>query len=283
MAPAGVVARPFVKWAGGKSRSVAMLSQLFPLSVRRYYEPMVGGGALFFALANEKRFERAFLNDVNDDLITAYYAIKHDPLKVVGFLKRMKVGKRAFLELRAKDMRRASPAAKAARFIYLNKTCFNGLYRVNKSGQFNVPFGDYKNPVVCDVDNITACYKALKGVALDCLDFEKVVRDAGRGDAVYFDPPYIPVSKTSDFTSYTAGGFKMKEHERLAACFAYLANKGVAVALTNSDTDTTRSLYGGYEIRSYQASRAINSDGEKRGKVGEILVVANCREEQKTA
>jgi DNA adenine methylase len=276
-------ARPFVKWAGGKTRSVDMLKEFLPTKINRYYEPMVGGGALFFALANEHRFHRALLNDVNEELILGYYAVKHDVEKLIRALARMKVGKRAFLAQRSRRTRRMTPVSNAARFIYLNKTCFNGLYRVNKKGQFNVPFGSYKKPIVCDRENLRACSKALSNVALESRDFEVVTRDAGSGDAVYFDPPYIPLSKTSDFTAYTAGGFTMKDHERLASVFAYLARKGVAVALTNSDTDATRDLYNEFDIHTFHAARAINSDGAKRGKVSEVLVTANCRQAAKSA
>lgn len=270
-----MIARPPVKWAGGKTRSVEMLKAILPEQIETYYEPMMGGGALFFSLGHD-RFRQARINDVNEDLMNVYYVIKHDPELLIRQLSKLKVGKRAFLEIRAKKSSKSN-AANAARFIYLNKTCFNGLYRVNKSGQFNVPFGDYKKPLVCDVDNLHACSKVLMKTQIYSYDFATAVAAAKSGDAVYFDPPYIPASKVANFTSYTSGGFTMKDQERLAECFGKLAAEGVAVALTNSDTKLSRGLYKGFEIRAYKAARSINSVAEKRGKVGEIVVVANCR------
>jgi DNA adenine methylase len=162
--------------------------------------------------------------------------------------------------------------ARAARTIFLNKTGFNGLYRVNRAGRFNVPFGRHTNPAICDPDNLHACSLALRDVDLVVRDFAKVAELAQKGDFVYFDPPYVPISQTASFTSYAAGGFGLNEHARLATVFTELARKGTYVMLSNSDTPEVRELYAGFEMDRLLASRSINSNGARRGKIGELLV-----------
>jgi DNA adenine methylase len=273
-------ARPFVKWAGGKGRAAELLKNLLPRGIRRYYEPMVGGGALFFALENEafSRFRGAVLGDTNAELMAAYGVITSRVDELVQALRMWTYDKATFLRVRAKDPDRLDPVVRAARMIYLNKTCFNGLYRVNQKGQFNVPFGRYTNPTICDEPNLRAVNEVLRrrGVRLMTGDYVSVVAEAARGDACYFDPPYLPVSKTANFTQYGAGGFALKDHERLAAEFTRLAQADVAVVLSNSDTETTRALYRDFEIRTVLSQRNINRDATKRRPVREIVVLANC-------
>ena len=272
------MSRPFLKWAGGKSWAVPYLLELLPKKIGVYREPMLGGGALFHALATAGRFERAVLSDVNWELIGTYRALQ-DALeleRVISFLRMHVYEKSAYLEARAQDPAQLSPAVMAARMIYLNKTGFNGLYRVNAAGKFNVPFGKYENPTICDEENLRAAHASLQRVELVTLDYEHATQNARQGDVVYFDPPYVPASSTSNFTGYVAGGWTHDDHARLAKHFATLAKGGVTVLLSNSDTEATRALYEGFEIRSLQARRNINSKGAKRGSVGEILVYANC-------
>jgi DNA adenine methylase len=265
-------ARPLLKWAGGKTSSLPEILPRLPEKINTYYEPFVGGGAVFFALAAAKRFERAVLGDRNRELIRTYDALRLHTDQVVDALKNHVYEESHYYMVRAKDPNKLGPIDCAARLIYLNKTCFNGLYRVNKSGGFNVPFGDYKNPTICDEENLRAAAEALSVVRLIGEDFGEVVRSAKKGDAVYFDPPYIPVSETSNFTGYSSGGFDSFDHERLRNVALMLAEKGVHVLLSNSDTPFVRDLYEKFRIDEVTARRNINSKGGKRGKVGELLI-----------
>ena len=272
MAPA----RPFLKWAGGKTQLIGTLLEILPARNATYYEPFIGGGALFFALAAQgERFQRAVLNDWNQELVDAYRAIRDFPEEVIEQLKLLPYSKEVFLELRAKLPQDFSPCRRAARMVYLNKCGFNGLYRVNKQGQFNVPFGKFKGePKFLDPENLRACGKVLnRRVTLFNGDFATVVEGVESGDAVYFDPPYVPVNTTSNFTSYTSDGFTIDDQHRLAASFRLLAEKGAAVVASNSDTEVVRELYKGFEIHAIQARRSINSKGDKRGTVGELIIV----------
>jgi DNA adenine methylase len=269
-------ARPFVKWAGGKSQLVDAILLLLPPKVTTYYEPFLGGGAVFFALAQEGRFKRAVLNDTNSDLIGVYRAIRDFADEFIDQVSKLKYDKEVFYELRARDPMSFSPVRRAARMVYLNKSGFNGLYRVNRSGSFNVPFGKYKTPPkVVDPENIQACSEVLnRYAALYTKDFADAVSDAAPGDAVYFDPPYVPLTATANFSSYTADGFSADDHYRLAACARELVKKGVHVVLSNSDTDFVRSLYKDFDLTEIQARRAINSKADKRGPIGELLIVS---------
>lgn len=279
MSPIEKKARPLLKWAGGKTQLLSPLRQLFPAKVRTYYEPFVGGGAVFFALAAEKRFERSVLNDWNEELINTYRVVRDQPDLLVATLKSFRneyEGKPAesFEKVRSGSPSEMTSFERAARTIFLNKTCFNGLYRVNKSGRFNTPFGKYTNPPICDESNIHACSKVLNQEAsLHTGDFTQVLDDASPGDLVYFDPPYVPLSTTANFTSYTAGGFTLNDQYRLAAVFKDLAARGVSVLLSNSDTEVVRALYDGFEIHVIPAKRAINSKANGRGPVNEVIVV----------
>jgi len=268
------VARPFLKWAGGKRQILDKLLALMPEQMGTYYEPFVGGGAVFFALAAKGRFQRAVLNDANQELMDCYGAIQSCPEDVIQRLKGWEVNKETFLMVRSMMPTDLLPHVRAARMIYLNKTCFNGLYRVNKAGKFNVPFGKWKHtPKTLDAPNLRACSKVLGSVDLHCRDFHEAVGKAGPGDVVYFDPPYVPVSATSDFQSYTSDGFTLDDQHRLVACFRQLAERGVHVVASNSDTEATRSIYKGFELHEIQGKRCINSKGGKRGPVSELIIV----------
>lgn len=269
-------AHPFVKWAGGKARLVAKLQKVLPNRIETYHEPFLGGGALFFALASTGRFKHAVLNDANAELINSYRIIASSCDELLEALRILDAEyhdapKETYLRLRA--TKPGDPVAQAARLIFLNRTCFNGLYRVNKSGQFNVPFGSYVNPKIVDEPNLRACSEALRRVTLVSKDFSEVLKEAKPGDGVYCDPPYVPLNHTAYFTSYTSEGFGPKDQERLATELGVLANYGVAVVASNSDTEFVRKLYAGFEIHEVQMRRSINSKAGKRGPVSELMLV----------
>lgn len=251
-----------------------MLSQLLPLFPKQYnnyYEPFLGGGAVFFSGIYVSH--KAFLSDYNEEIINCYKVIRDDVDSLIKALALHRYEEKYYYSVRSTDPKSISVLHRAARTIFLNKTGFNGLYRVNKSGKFNVPFGKYVNPTICDKDNLIACSKELKGVDLFAGDFQQSTEFVRANDLVYFDPPYVPVSETCDFTSYTKNGFGEKEQKRLALEFDRLAKLGAHVLLSNSDTPLVRELYKGHEIVEVQASRNINSKGAKRGKVGEVVVI----------
>jgi DNA adenine methylase len=267
--------RPFLKWAGGKRQLLPHILALVPARVGTYVEPFLGGGALFFALAAQRRFKRAVLGDLNAELINCYSAVRDDVDAVIAKLARFRNTPAAYYKVRAQRPAALDPAARAARVIYLNRCGYNGLYRVNSDGIFNVPFGRYVRPRICDPDRLRAASHALAGVELVCGDFAAVLsggrRRLGAEDFVYLDPPYVPVSKTASFTGY-AGGFLMADQERLAKQLRRLCDKGIAAVLSNSDCADTRRLYEGLPAASLPARRAINSVASRRGPVAELLV-----------
>jgi DNA adenine methylase len=270
--------RPILKWAGGKSRLVARILPRLPEQIQTYYEPFVGGGAVFFALASRGRFKRAVLADLNKDLIDVYKGVQGDVGAVIRLLNeyRERHNRETYYETRQLDPQTLELAERAARLIYLNKTGYNGLYRVNRAGQFNVPFGRYDKPNICDEARLRAAAEALRrrGVSIKVADFESISRKAKPGDAVYFDPPYVPLSKTSNFTGYHSAIFGPEEHQRLAAAFQDLTSRQVAAVLSNSDGKATRLLYKrrGVEIERVLVTRPINSKSSARGDVGELIV-----------
>lgn len=270
-------ARPILKWAGGKRRLVGEIAPHLPETIETYYEPFVGGAAVFFALANASRFRRAVLSDRNADLVEVYRAVQKNVGKVVRVLESYEHDEDFYYELRDREPDTLDLYQRAARLIYLNKTGYNGLYRVNKSGRFNVPFGRYKNPNFCDEPGLRAAARALASVEISVADFEEACSSATKRDAVYFDPPYVPVSKTANFTAYDKEDFGLEQHERLAKVFGKLARKGVAVVLSNSDTRETRDLYRDFDVQLVDVTRPINSDPERRGAVSELLVVGRRR------
>jgi len=272
-----VIAHPFCKWAGGKTKLLTEILPRLPDKIKTYYEPFVGAGAVFFALANEKRFQHAVIGDSNADLMLTYTTLRSNPAGVIAEL-----GKHVwphsedyYYKVRASNPK--DDAVRSARFIYLNRTCFNGLYRVNKKGEFNVPFGKYTNPTICDTETLRAASGALKNTKMLWGDFEGVVSFAMKGDAVYFDSPYAPVSETADFTSYTKEGFGYNEQERLAKIAQRLIDRGVHVLLSNADTPFVRKLYKEFKLEEVSAPRRINSKGGKRGNVGELLISGGSR------
>jgi DNA adenine methylase len=269
-----VTAGPIVKWAGGKSRLLGELVARVPDRFGRYFEPFAGGAALFFKLAPPS----AVLADANADLVTLYRAVASNVETVIERLLtlRNRHCERFYYETRDRwnAERHAWPDEEiAAVFVYLNKTCFNGLWRVNRAGEFNVPVGDYANPRILDPDALRAASNALARAEIVCGDYRDVVVRAQRGDLIYFDPPYDPVGETSNFASYTAGGFDARDQRALAGVFADLVERGCHVLLSNADTPFVRDLYARYRIDRVACSRAINSKGTKRGAVDEVIVV----------
>jgi len=267
-------AGPILKWAGGKGQLLREILRRVPAEFGTYHEPFVGGGALFFALWSERRIRRAVLSDVNSELIEAYETIRDDVEAVIRALRKHRNEEAYFYDLRKRDPRRMAPAARAARLIYLNKTCFNGLYRVNSKGKFNVPFGDNPRAKICDVEALRGASRAFRDADLHCEAFDAVLDRAQPDDFVYFDPPYQPLSKTASFTAYSRGGFGEAEQRRLAETFRTLAARGVHVLLSNSDTPLCRKLYRGFPRHIVHATRAINSRADRRGRITELLITS---------
>jgi DNA adenine methylase len=263
---------PIVKWAGGKHRLLGELLPRTPKTYLRYFEPFVGGGALFFGL----RPAAAFLSDLNVALMDTYRAVRDDVEAVIAELAIHRAHHDDDYYYAMRDVWNQGGeervAARAASFIYLNKTCYNGLWRVNSHGGFNVPMGRYVNPPILDEDGLRAASRALRDAHLDTGGFERVLDDARAGDFIYFDPPYDPVSDTSDFTSYTAGRFGKPEQERLAEVFRELHGRGCGVMLSNSDTPFVHRLYAGFKVERVSCNRAINSRADARGAVFEVIV-----------
>lgn len=270
--------KPIIKWVGGKRQLVEQLIQLMPVNYNRYYEPFFGGGALFFAL----RPYTAFINDVNSDLMTIYKVIKEYPIELITLLEKHKEynSKDYYYDLRVMDRNgkidELNDIEKSARLLYMLRVDFNGLYRVNSKGQFNVPYGRYKNPNIVNKSTILAISELLNtsDITIRSIDFAKAINGIKANDFVYFDPPYIPVTPTSSFTSYTASGFNYDEQIRLQKLFFNLKERGVYVMLSNSDTDLTRKLYSNANIHTVKANRMINSNAKKRGQVNELIITS---------
>ncbi|MFQ6013898.1 MAG: DNA adenine methylase [Anaerolineae bacterium] len=274
-------ATPVVKWAGGKGQLLEQFGPLFPSHFNKYIEPFVGGGAVFFYLRNEGLIaDGVILNDLTQELMTCYEIIRDRVDELIEELRHHEVHKTEksyFYEIRGwdrkTDFNERSPVERAARTIFLNRTCYNGLYRVNSRGQFNVPFGSYKNPTICDEDNLRAVSQALQGVELRSEDFERCVEWAGPGDFLYLDPPYHPLSETASFTSYTRDDFDKDDQRRLAEVFRQLDRKGCIVMLSNSCTSFIRQLYVDYRQEVVSATRAISCKGDGRGSIPELVIL----------
>nr|HEX4314239.1 DNA adenine methylase [Kofleriaceae bacterium] len=271
--PVAPSAAPVVKWVGGKTKLLHELLARMPERYGRYFEPFAGGAALFFRVSPE----RAVLSDANSDLIGLYRSLAGDVASVIRRLERHRTehDSRHYYAMRERwnDPEASWPAAdRAAAFIYLNKTCFNGLWRVNRSGAFNVPIGSYADPPICVPDALRAASAALARADLRCGDYQAAVRDAARGDFIYFDPPYDPVSSTANFTSYGPDGFGPDDQRALADTARDLVARGCRVMLSNSDTPFIRSLYKGFRVDRVKCSRAINSNAARRGDVDEVIV-----------
>lgn len=268
-------AEPFLKWAGGKGQLLKQYEAFFPLKFNNYIEPFVGGGAVFFHLYNTDRVsngKRAILIDSNEELINCYLTIKADVNRLIGVLSnpKFKNEEDVYYKIRAEEPE--NKFERAARTIYLNKTCFNGLYRVNSRNKFNVPFGRYKNPMICNSEKLGAVSLALKNIEILLGDFERCLDFAKRGDFIYFDPPYQPLSKTSSFTSYTKDSFNEGDQQKLCKVFKELDKRGCKVMLSNSDTRFIRNLYKGFEKKVVFAKRAINCKASGRGRINELII-----------
>ncbi len=273
-------AKPFLKWAGGKRALLPDILRLMPKQFNNYFEPFVGGGALFFELARLGKLQnkKAYLFDANKELINTYLTIQNNHKKLIKQLKDFsaKHSKDFYYEIRSLDRQDGFGSLpnelRAARFIYLNKTCFNGLWRVNSKGQHNVPMGSYKNPTICDEDTIISAHYALQQATILNEDFAKVQELAQENDFVYFDPPYYPLNATSSFTAYNENVFLEDEQKRLFDVFKTLADKNIFVMQSNSDTDFIKELYKKYSIEVVECNRFINSNASDRGKIQEVII-----------
>lgn len=267
---------PVVKWVGGKRQIIDEITKYVPETFSTYYEPFLGGGAVLFELQPKK----AVVNDINKELMNIYEVIKENVDDLIEELKQHKNKKDYFYKIRELDRDREqysllTPVQRASRIIYLNKTCYNGLFRVNKSGEFNAPFGNYKNPNIVNEPTLRAVsnYFNKAKIRFACQDFEDALKWARKGAFVYLDPPYDPVSETASFTGYDKGGFDREEQIRLKKTCDKLNKKGINFLLSNSATDFIMDLYQDYRIEVIQAKRAINSKADKRGDVDEVLVM----------
>lgn len=263
--------RPFLKWAGGKSQLIQQYICHFPQGYQTYYEPFLGGGAIFFHLLPQ----RAVLTDINPALVNVYECVRDRVEELIDLLQKHERSHSLEHYYQTRSTHTGTNLERAARLIYLNKTCFNGLYRENNKGEFNVPMGKYKNPAICQADLLRSVSRSLKSVAIAIQPFDAVLDYATPNDFVYFDPPYHPISATSNFTAYSRYSFDSTDQERLHDVFGQLAKRGVKVMLSNSDCPFVRELYQGFNIHTISASRTINSNAQKRGKITEVLVTSN--------
>ena len=263
---------PIVKWVGGKRQLMFELLKNMPKNYNRYFEPFIGGGALFFELLPEN----AYISDMNEELINLYTIVRDNVYELIEDLSRHEVSKEYFLKIRNIDRTEKyaelSDIERASRFIYLNRTCFNGMYRVNSKGEFNVPFGHYKNPRIIDENNLLNSSVLLKNTEIRHADFSEILKKVKKGDFVYLDPPYVPLSETSSFTLYTKDGFDIDMQFKLRDVCNELDSMGVKFMLSNSDTKLVSDLYANYEIKKVFASRQINANADVRGKITEVLV-----------
>ncbi|HME53886.1 MAG TPA: DNA adenine methylase [Candidatus Lokiarchaeia archaeon] len=268
------VPRPFLKWAGGKRQLLPQIVKYVPDRYETYIEPFAGGGAMFFYL----KPARAILIDNNHELMNVYDVIKNNVDDLIASLKKHVYAEAYYYKMRDVDrvpseFAKWSSIERASRTICLNRICFNGLYRVNKKGEFNVPFGRYVNPLICDEDNLRAVHDALQNVELITDSFERCLGFARENDFIYLDPPYVPLSSTSNFTSYTSECFDNQYQEKLKDVFLALDDKKCKLMLSNSYCDFILELYKGFKLVTIMANRAINSKIEKRGKIKEILIM----------
>ncbi|AIS51686.1 modification methylase MjaIII [Thermoanaerobacter kivui] len=297
-------AKPFLKWAGGKTQLLDELYKRLPSTIlqkgeiERYVEPFVGGGAFFFFLKKNFKIKESFLMDINKELIVGYKAVQNNVNELIHELKEME---EKYLKLSEEDRKNfyyrireeynkqkdnfdyvnynLDWVKRAAYLIFLNRTCFNGLYRLNKKGEFNVPFGKYKNPTICDDYNLIEVSKALENTEIICADFEESEKYIAKNTLVYLDPPYRPLNSTSNFTSYNEDGFDDDDQRRLAQFFKEMDKRGAYLILSNSDPknedpqdDFFDKLYAGFIIERVKAKRYINSDGSKRGEINELVI-----------
>lgn len=271
-----IKAQPFVKWVGGKRQLIEQFQPLFPKEFNNYFEPFLGGGAVYFNLQKKK----SFLSDMNAELINTYQVIKNDHKNLIQYLKGITHSKETYLEIRSWDREnnwteKYNNIERAARFIYLNRTCFNWLHRVNSRGEFNVPMGAYKNPDYIQEENITNVSKLLNATEAEIhvASFEHVLDNAKKWDFIYFDPPYDVLTETANFTSYNKDSFGHDMQTRLAETFCALDKRGCKVMLSNHNTPFIRELYKWFRFEIVQARRNINSNATGRGEVEEIVVL----------
>lgn len=301
--PYNVGARPFLKWAGGKGQLLSKFQELYPQElkgkkIKTYFEPFLGSGAVFFDVVQNFDIDTAYLYDINEELILTYKVIQKDVSKLIDFLHRyqktyLKLDKTKqeeyFYDQRVNynlqrfniDYNKYSESwiPRAAQLIFLNRTCFNGLYRVNSKGEFNSPIGDYDNPTICDEYNLLAVSKVLEKAVIKKADFKQVKRDATENAFIYFDPPYRPISKTANFKSYSKHNFGDTEQTQLAKLFFQLHEKGMRLMLSNSDPKNIEptdnffdDIYKDFQILRIPAKRMINSNASKRGEINEIII-----------
>ncbi len=270
---------PFVKWAGGKGSLLRRLMPYVPASMTSYYEPFLGGGALFLSICGRGTPFSAFLSDINSELVETFSVVKDTPHELLRYLHRLQrqfssaIDKTGYYYT-IRDWKPTNRVESAARFIFLNKTCYNGLYRVNRHGKFNVPFGHYKNARIFAEDNILAVSHSLSGTSacLRTVDYRTATSGCGENDFVYLDPPYYPTSRTAAFTDYTSSGFTQENQEEVAELFDELVDRGCVVLLTNSDTVYTRKLYRKYRMKTVDVWRPISCIGNKRRGFKELVV-----------
>ncbi len=272
------IPKPFVKWAGGKRQLIPTLSKHFPKSYGTYFEPFLGGGAVLFHLLSENPSQKCSVSDLNSDLVLSYITIRDKVEDLIASLKKHSknyfVDKSTYYyEVRGKEPK--DQIAKTSRLIFLNRTCFNGLYRVNSKGKFNVPLGRYSNPNIVNEENLRTISRSLQSrkISIKCQDFSSVLDQAKKGDFVYFDPPYQPVSKTANFTSYTNRDFNLDDLKRLAELCYDLDSKECKVVLSNSNTKDVKSFFDkSWKVKEVEVNRAINSDSKKRTGHSELVV-----------
>ena len=271
--------KPFVKWAGGKRQLLAELEKSFPKQFGTYFEPFLGGGALLFDLLAKKPNLKCSVSDLNSDLVLAYVTIRDKLGRLIESLENHsknyhKDSTGYYYEVRKQEPK--SQIEKVSRLLFLNKTCFNGLYRVNSKGKFNVPLGRYTNPNIVNRENLTTVSKFLQSdkIKISCRDFESILNDAKKGDFVYFDPPYQPVSDTANFTSYTPRDFTEDDLQRLADLANQLNSKGSHVLLSNSNTKIVKKIFSSkkWKVKEIAVNRAINSNSQKRTGHKEVLI-----------
>lgn len=270
--------KPVLKWVGGKRQLLPEIEKYIPKEIETYYEPFLGGGAVLFHLQPQQ----AIVSDLNEELINVYQVIKENVdelIKELNNKKKYENTQETYYRIRELDrnsrkMKRLTKVERAARILYLNRTCYNGLYRVNSSGEFNTPFGSYRNPNIVNETTLRAVHQYLRqsNIQFFCQDFEQTIQQAKQGDFVYLDPPYAPISKTSNFTGYNGGGFGLEEQERLKYLCDELDKKKVKFLVSNSDCETIRQLYKDYNIVVIKAKRSVNVDPSKRGEVKEVLI-----------
>lgn len=286
--------KPFIKWVGGKSQLLEEIRKKYPSKIEKYCEPFVGGGAVLFDVLSRYHPETVLINDINKELINTYTQIKNNCSQMIDLLSdlqssykshSLEENKNFFYEKRNRynelkvNGNDTENLEKAVLFIFLNKTCFNGLYRVNSKGMFNVPFNNAKNPLICDKDNLLACSGLLKNVEMQSRDYKECKSFIDKGTFVYIDPPYRPITQTSAFTSYSENGFSDKEQIELGEFITEISDKGAFVLASNSDPknvdehdDFFDNLYSHFEIKRVSASRMINSNAKKRGAINELLI-----------